>query len=82
MEIMTEAHTLIPGDLCDTDGDIARVLRCGGATAIPAHAEVVCVEFPDKDRVRIVFPGLRTVTMLSILGTRCLVPRCAGTDLH
>jgi hypothetical protein len=25
MEIMTEAHKLIPGDLCDTDGDISRV---------------------------------------------------------
>jgi hypothetical protein len=58
MEIITEAHKLIPGDLCDTDGDIARALRGAGATAIPAYAEVVCVEFPDKNRVRIVFPSL------------------------
>ena len=65
MEIMTEAHKLIPGDLCDTDGDISRVLRGAGATAIPAYAEVVCVEFPHKDRVRIVFASLGTVTMPS-----------------
>lgn len=51
MEIMTEAHKLIPGDLCDTDGDIARVLRGAWSTAIPTYAEIGCVEFPDKDRV-------------------------------
>jgi hypothetical protein len=44
-----------------------------GATAIPAYAEVVCVEFPDKDRVRIVFASLGTVTMPSqylVIGVR------------
>jgi len=65
MEIMTEVHKLVSGDLCDTDGDIARVLQGAGATAIPAFAEVVCVEFPDKDCVRIVFASLGTVTMPS-----------------
>jgi hypothetical protein len=65
MEIMTEARKLVPGDLCDTDGDIARVLHGAGARAIPAFAEILCVEFPDKDRVRVVFASLGAVTMPS-----------------
>lgn len=60
MEIMTEAHKLVPGDLCDM-----RVLHGAGATAIPASAEAVCAEFPVKDRVRIVFASIGTVTMPS-----------------
>ena len=47
MEIMTEAHKLISGDLCYIDSDTARMLHGAGATAILACAEVVCVEFPE-----------------------------------